>query len=103
MVTVPTCEAVGHWKRAKSETSQGGTALGLPKTPSGRLTATLSAASGSPGSARVKLALRSGCAPAAVEDVVTPNEVIGSVAEARWATAAIASRRSARIAAILDG
>src|ERR1044072_2607602 len=86
-VIVPTCEPSGHLESAKSETAQVGTAFGLPNTTQGKFTTTLCAASGRPGSPRLRLAPRSGCPPALVVVVVTPKEAIDCEAAARSAPA----------------
>ena len=69
---------------AKSAELHGVIAFGLPKTPGGRFTETLSAASGWPGSASVKVAVRSGWPPASVLVVLVSNDSIASEA---WAEA----------------
>src|SRR4051794_5044352 len=99
-VTTPTCESIGQASRAKSSALHLVTALGFPKTPFGSFTATYWAASGCPGASSSKLVRRSGCPPACVVEVVTSNDLIGSVAcagPAKAAASAIAAQEAARM------
>src|SRR5262245_55686103 len=86
----PACELIEHCISAKSAGMHGVIALGLPKTPVGKFTETLSAASGCPGSASVKVAVRSGWLPASVLVLLVSKVSIACVA---YAGAAAQPRR----------
>src|SRR5262245_55903287 len=100
---IPTCDAPGHWFRAKSTERQTAIACGFPKSPSGKLIATSFAASGSPGLVIEIDVVTSGWAPASVFDEPTAKESIdrGPAACAETAGSSTAATTARRVAVIV--
>ena len=100
IVARPACEFGEHSLSAKSAAVHSVTAFGLPKTPSGASKTTSLVASCTPGSASLKVVVRSGCVPEPLSELVVSNssmeiDACAGAAKARAASNAARRFRSA--------